>query len=383
MSAIRAKRAVAVGASAGGVEALSRLFRALPAGLPVPVFVVLHISPAGRSLLADIIGRTTIAPVVSALDGMPVNDGTIYVAPPDRHLIVEDGQVRLTRQPRENGLRPSIDVTFRSVAAAYGTGAVGVVLSGTRDDGSAGLRAIKERGGLALVQDPSDALYNAMPINALEAVTADAVLPVEKLAQSLTDLVSTPVSTEDPILEAHGSDPSSGASNPGAPDPQIPSGASNPGAPDPQMLSGASHQSPPSPPPNPQMTTAVGREAGTATGAAIGSRFTCPDCGGVLFESIEDGIERFRCSVGHVYSPESLDEEQARALEIALWEAVRLLQDRGILLRRMAAMAQERGQDTIAASLERRAQDVLARSETIRSVIERPGPVDAAAEQVG
>jgi two-component system, chemotaxis family, protein-glutamate methylesterase/glutaminase len=197
MSAMRAKRAVAIGASAGGVEALRRLFTALPRGLPAPTFVVLHISPAGRSLLADIIGRTTVASVVSAEDGMPVQDGTVYVAPPDRHLIVEDGHVRLTRQPRENGHRPAIDVTFRSVAAAYRSGTIGVVLSGTGDDGSAGLREIKRQGGTALVQDPKEALYDAMPVNALEAATADAVLPVDQLARRLTDLLSTSTSPAD------------------------------------------------------------------------------------------------------------------------------------------------------------------------------------------
>lgn len=349
MGAVLTRQAVAVGASAGGVEALTRLFRALPPGMPTPVFVVLHISPAGRSLLAPILARVTSARVVAAEDGMEVQEGAVYVAPPDRHLTVDGDRVRLTRQPRENGHRPSIDVTFRSIASAFGAGAIGVVLSGTRDDGSAGLRAIKEAGGLAFVQDPADAHYNAMPKNALGAVTPDAVLPVEQLAQRLVDVCSAKVPKNPIALNSQSSDP-------------------------PRELSDPPRESRDPADPAPQLTGSSGREAGSASGAAIASRFTCPDCGGVLFETAENGIERFRCSVGHVYSADSLDEEQERALEGALWEAVRSLEDRAMMLRRLEAMAGERRQQSLQDGFGQRAADMLERSRTIRQVIERPGP---------
>jgi two-component system chemotaxis response regulator CheB len=328
MSAPNGSWAVAVGASAGGVEALTRLFRALPDKLPAPFFVVLHVSPAGTSVLPAILARATAAPVVSALDGMAVRPGTVYVAPPDRHLIVEGGRVRLTRAPRENGHRPSIDVTFRTVSECFGRAAVGVVLSGTRDDGSAGLRTIKDGGGPTFVQDPQDALYTDMPQNAIEQADPDAVLPLAALASRLAELLSTPAPSEEPIPDPVSSD----------------------------------------------LTLSSGPEAGNSSGAAVATRFTCPDCGGVMFESRENGVERFRCSIGHVYSVDSLNEEHERALESAMWEAVRLLEERAVMLRRLGARMRESAQERLAGELEQRAADLLERSRTIRQVVERPGP---------
>src|SRR3712207_2095539 len=152
---------IGVGASAGGVEALTTLVRNLPADLPAAVFVVLHVSPSGTSALAQILHRAGPLPAHAATDGAPIEAGRIYVAPPDRHLLVEDGAVRLTSGPRENGHRPAIDPLFRSLAL-YGERAIGVILSGTRDDGTQGLLRIKAAGGRVLAQDPEEALYDAM-----------------------------------------------------------------------------------------------------------------------------------------------------------------------------------------------------------------------------
>jgi two-component system, chemotaxis family, protein-glutamate methylesterase/glutaminase len=174
-----------VGASAGGVEALSTFVGALPANTRQAVCVVLHVSPKGTSAMPSILGRAGRLPVHNPADGDPLLGGHIYVAPPDHHLEVEPGRVRLTQAPRENGHRPAIDVTMRTAAEAYNDAVVGFVLSGSRDDGTAGLMAIKRRGGAAVVQDPEEALYPDMPSNAIAHVEVDAILPLAHMASWL------------------------------------------------------------------------------------------------------------------------------------------------------------------------------------------------------
>lgn len=305
---------VAVGASAGGVEALTDFVAALPEGFPAPVLVVLHIAPAGTSVLAGILDRRTALDVVTAEHGAALEPGTVYVAPPDRHLVVTDGTVCLNREPRENGHRPAVDPLLRAVATAYGPRAVGVILSGTRDDGSRGLAAVKAGGGHAFVQDPDECLFSDMPDNARRATAVDGVLSVAGIAERLVTLAADPTVTAvaDP-------DPS--------PDPIHPLHA---------------------------------------------TRFTCPDCGGVLSETLEHGAEAYTCSVGHRYSPQSLQEEQARQLESALWAAVRSLEDRAVLLRRMATRALEAGKVASHDGYEREAADSAVRADLIRDVVARP-----------
>jgi two-component system chemotaxis response regulator CheB len=309
---------VVVGASAGGVEALVAFVGALPADTRAAICVVLHVSPSGTTAMPHILGRAARMPVHGPADGDPLLAGHIYVAPPDHHLEIEPGRVRLTQAPRENGHRPAIDATMRTAAEAYDANVVGVVLSGARDDGTAGLLAIKRCGGAALVQDPDEALYAGMPTSAIAHVDVDAVLPLAQMAG---------------WLARH---------RPG--DPRPPGGI--PAMDDPQMPS----------------TPQAPREDAT------GTRFTCPDCGGVLFEQTELSMTRFRCSVGHVFSIESLAAGQAHALEGALWTAVRALEDRAELLRQMAARweGQLRAAETFAAQ----ADDAERRAGLVREAIE-------------
>jgi len=178
---------VVVGASAGGVEALTTFVRALPIGTRQAVCVVLHVSPAGTSAMPLILGRASSMPVCSPVDGEPLLAGHIYVAPPDRHLEIERGRVRLTQAPPENGHRPAIDATMRTAAETYEGSVVGFVLTGSRDDGTAGLLAIKRHGGAAVVQDPDEALYPSMPSSAIANVRVDAVLPLAQMAGWLAD----------------------------------------------------------------------------------------------------------------------------------------------------------------------------------------------------
>jgi len=321
---------VVAGASAGGVEALVALVHSFPAEFPHPVLVVLHVSPSGTSVLPEILARACRLPVASPRDGDAVRGGHVYVAPPDSHLVVQDGRLRLSKAPRENGHRPAIDPTMRSAAEFYDGSTFGIVLSGSRDDGTAGLMAIKARGGTAIVQDPEEALYPAMPRSAMSHVTPDAVLPIAAMAHW--------------ILEHTGADGPTG-SNPMPPD--------VPKAGNPHMALPDTGADPP--------------EAATGEG----TRFTCPDCGGVLFERHEGNLERFQCSVGHVFSIQSLSSAQAEALEGALWAAVRALEDRAALLQRLATRGRANDQIRSAETFDRQAQEALARARTIREAIER------------
>jgi two-component system, chemotaxis family, protein-glutamate methylesterase/glutaminase len=299
---------VAVGASAGGVEALTSLVREFPHDLQAAVFVVLHVSPTGTSTLAQILDRAGPLPSRAAIDGTKVAPGTIYVAPPDRHLLVDDGHLRLTVGPKENGHRPAADPTFRSLAA-FGARAVGVVLSGTRDDGTAGLATIKAAGGRAFAQDPEEAAYDGMVRSATANVDIDAVLPVAELAATLTRLAKGAAMTPDDL--------------------EVP-----------------------------------------GQGEVVeDTRYTCPECGGHLSRERNGDLVRYVCEVGHAYSPESLDGEQASVVEGALWTATRLLGDRRTLLLEMASRVETSGNPRAAAEFRSRAGEAARAAEAVRSVL--------------
>jgi two-component system, chemotaxis family, protein-glutamate methylesterase/glutaminase len=324
----RSQAVVVAGASAGGVEALVELVRSLPRDFPHPVLVVLHVSPTGTSVLPAILARSCSLPVASPGNGDALRPGHVYVAPPDNHLVMEDGQLRLSQAPRENGHRPAVDPTMRSAAAAYGAQAIGIVLSGSRDDGTAGLMAIKACGGTAIAQDPDEALYPAMPLSAISHLTVDAVLPVARMVAW--------------ILE-HG---------PG-----------NEGPPKGEATMGDESQ-------DTRLAAIEGGADPPRTAVGEGTRYTCPDCGGVLFERHEGNLARFQCSVGHVFSIESLSSAQAEALENALWAAVRSLEDRAALLLRMASRARANQHGRSADMFERQAEEALERAGTIREAIQ-------------
>jgi two-component system, chemotaxis family, protein-glutamate methylesterase/glutaminase len=296
---------VVIGASAGGIPALEGVVRSLPLELPASVFVVLHLSAGGRSVLPSILTRMGSLPATVPEDGQRAESGHIYVAPPDRHLLLTGNRIRVTGGPRENGHRPAIDPLFRSAAMSHGPRVIGVVLSGNLDDGSAGATAIRDRGGTVLVQDPSDAAYPDMPRNALEVAGADAVLPASDISDAICELLEAPLTDEtEPTGE-----------------------------------------------PEEEET----RELAGAQLAVDGlpTELGCPECGGALWERDEGDIVRFGCRVGHVYSPESLVAEHGRELEKALWAALRGLDERADLYRLMSRRAHASGK----ASVERRFRD--------------------------
>jgi two-component system chemotaxis response regulator CheB len=180
---------VVIGASAGGVEALKVVVSGIPAGLPAAVCVVLHLAPGSHSALAHILERAGPLPCRSAVDGAALRIAEIVVAPPDRHLVIDGRFTRLIEEAPESGHRPAVNVLFRSAAAARAARVVGVILSGTQDDGAAGLAVIKERGGATIVQSPEDALYPGMPTSALAKVEADAIAPSNMIGEAIAAIV--------------------------------------------------------------------------------------------------------------------------------------------------------------------------------------------------
>jgi two-component system chemotaxis response regulator CheB len=330
---------VVIGFSAGGIEPLLQLVADLPSDLPAAVFVVHHFPAHSVSALPNILARAADLPVRTARDREPVATGRIYAGRPDRHLLLMPGVVRLTRGPREHGNRPALDPLFRSAARSYGSRVIGVILSGTLDDGTLGLHAIKSAGGLAVIQDPAQAAYPGMPTSAIEHVEVDYVLPAGELGGLISRLVREPALPR--------------------PTPALDDEEPDPNQPEPAVVG-----------------TAALRKS---TLPGVPSTLTCPECGGLLFEEEEAELLHFRCHVGHAFSEETLRAVQARALEGALWAAVRALEEKADLGRRLAERAQARGWKGSAARFEQVARDAEDGSSMIRDTLLN-GPVRQALE---
>ena len=303
------------------------LLAGLPDNYPAAVFVVVHLAPESPTVLADILDRSSRLPVAVARHGTRIHTGTVTIAPPDKHLMLEEHTITLSRGPRENRHRPSIDVLFRSAAVVFGPHVTGVVLSGMLDDGSAGLWAIKRRGGVAVVQDPDDAEFPDMPRNAMDVVAVDYCEPVEELAETLVRVASEPVQS---VAEA----PSRNMIS------EVRMAAQNDSSM--EQLDGLGHRVP----------------------------FTCPECGGALWE-LEGGGPRFRCHVGHAYSLKTLATEQETRVEAALWAGLRKLEEAERLARRMETHARAVGNARSAGYHADMARASAAHAETLRTVLEK------------
>lgn len=320
---------IVIGASAGGVEALLTIVRDMPRDLPAAVFMVLHIPAQAPSRLPEILSRRGALPVTPGIDGAPIEYGHIYIAPADHHLLVHAGHMRAVRGPRENRHRPAVDPLFRSAARTYGPRVIGVVLTGALDDGTAGLQAIKTRGGMAVVQDPADSLFPSMPQSAIEHVPVDYVLPLADIAATLVRLAHEPAPEEVRF-----------------PVPDNMNTEANIAAMDPAALHESVRLGPP-------------------------SNYSCPECGGVLHEIQDKEILRFRCRVGHAFSSESVLAEQSQVLETALWTALNTLEESASLSRRMLRQAQANGRDWLARRFEAKVREAEQRAEVIRQVLLR------------
>ncbi|SES32362.1 chemotaxis protein CheB [Lentzea albida] len=314
---------VVAGASAGGVEALRSLVAGLPPDLPAAVVVVLHMPAGGSSALPAILDRSGPLSAVAVGDGTPLRHGRIHVAPPDHHTLVQNGVLRLSRGPTENGHRPAVNVLFRSAALSAGPAAIGVVLSGMLDDGVAGMAAIKNQGGLALVQSPGDALHPGMPVNVLEHVAVDHVVPASEMGATLAELVAEEITAAAP--------------------------------------------------PVPETLRLEVEVSGDNAGAGFGdipklgrtTTLTCPDCAGSLLE-IPGGSGHHRCLVGHAWTPEALLDAYSGGLERAMWTAVRTLEEKIALARRMAGHARQSGRAHIADRYSDQEEEALAAADVLR-----------------
>lgn len=316
---------VVIGASAGGVEALTQLVKHLPPDLPAALFLVVHFPSFGISVLPEILSRAGSLKALHPKDGAVIELGKIYIAPPDYHLIVRRNHIRLSRLPRENGHRPAIDTLFRSAARTYGRRVVGVILSGTLDDGTAGLAIIKTLGGIAIVQNPEEALFDGMPRSAIENVAVDHILKLSDIAAVLTEITHHSLEEGETV-----SDPIDGEADIVAQDKAALERGERPGNPAP---------------------------------------LTCPDCGGVLWELGDGNLMRFRCHVGHAYSSDSLLAEQSDGVEKALWSAVRALEEKAALARRMAVQAQQQNRFISEAQFRQRVEEAEQHAALVRQVI--------------
>ena len=319
---------IVIGASAGGVEALTQLVRALPRGFPASLFIVCHFPPGGTSVLPDLLSRAGRLLATHAADGEPFHPGHIYVAPPDRHLLLEPGgRMRLTRGPRENHHRPAVDPLFRSAARHYGPRVIGVVLTGALYDGAAGLMAIRGAGGLGVVQDAADAQVAAMPVNATQIAGADRVVRLADLAPLLAELVPGPTA---------------------------------PGR-------GGAHMDPMERMPDVVREDMEAQIRNERAGEV--STFTCPECGGALWQVDQTELTQFRCHVGHAYNGETLLAEQSESLEAALWTAVRTFKEKSVLSRQLAAQERAKGEERLAHRFDEQAAQAQQYAELIQKYV--------------
>ena len=332
----RADAVIGIGASAGGFDPVCSVVSQFKPGLKAAVLVVVHLNAAAPSVLDRILGRRASLPVEFAYSGCPLQAGHIYVAPPDHHMVLTDEGLELDHGPTVNAVRPSVDVTFGSMAARFGPRSVGVILSGTRDDGAAGLLAIKRAGGHAIVQDPEEALFPAMPKNALYVITPDEVAgadTIAAIAAKAVDQLPPPAAAaaaeaDDPEGDPDGDDPPAEVGHP-------------PGRP---------------------------------------SELACPECGGVLWEQPEPP-HGFRCRVGHAYSPDSLVSRHSQKLEEVLWSAVVALEERADLFRRVSHRLHGKGgvqkmQRRYLESAETAARHAAALKSLIAGTENLPSPTD-------
>ena len=323
---------VVIGASAGGLEALKTILNALPHDLNAAIFVVLHTARHSASLLPAVLGRVSKLPVSHPKDWERFEHGRVYIAPPGNQMLLNDGVLRVLPGPRENLHCPAVDPLFRSAAMAYGPRVTGVILTGMLDDGTSGLMVVAANGGETIVEDPHTALFSSMPASALEHVPNSHVAPLSELSATLLRVISQPVDPETSITRKASFDAPKETRIAELDMAEISKDDDRPGKPSP---------------------------------------FACPDCGGVLWEINENNFLRFRCRVGHAFTARYLGAEQRQALETALWEALRALEESASLYRRMADRAEASKQHLTVSSYLERAANTESNSRVLREFLVR------------
>ncbi|WP_257166144.1 chemotaxis protein CheB [Bradyrhizobium sp. SRS-191] len=316
---------IVIGGSSGATAPLKEILGRLSPDIPAAVFVVLHVPAGGIGILSTVVNAVGRLPVKHAAHGMPIENGTVYLAAPDHHLLVVDGQVVLGRGPHENMVRPAVNPLFRSAALHYGPRVIGVILSGLLSDGATGLNAIKRCGGVAVVQAPTDALADEMPRRALEAGPVDYCLPGAEIGDVLAELTET----------------QAGAAGPAPLDIRL------------------------------EVEMAAGERGDSETMAAISrpAASICPSCGGVLSSLTVDKPLRFRCQVGLASTADVLAREQERRVDEAMRVALRIIDERAELVRRMGDDARASGRNAIAEMYEGRCAEYRRYADLIRQVV--------------
>ncbi|MBO0733688.1 MAG: chemotaxis protein CheB [Methylocapsa sp.] len=331
---------LAIGASAGGVEALRFLAKGFSRDFPASVLITIHLTSRFESTLDKILSQAGPLPAVFAKDGEALQKSRIYIAPPQRHLIIESERLLLGNGPRENSARPAIDPMFRSAGLCCGFRSIGVVLTGSLGDGASGLFTLKQCGGITIVQDPDDARHSEMPLTALSRSKPDHVVRLAELPALLASLVRLPAGPPAKAPEATGYEVDI-------------------------AKNGAQSKSAMN---DFRDLDKIGRR----------SVLACPDCGGVMWEFIDGDVVRYRCHTGHAYTAEvmtlALDENLRRALASAL----RALDERVALAQSLQHQAIERGRMMLAEIWGRRAEEHLKEAEVIRSSMRRVDELAAA-----
>lgn len=321
---------IVIGTSAGGLKALGAIVGALPAEMKAVLLIVQHLAADKPSILPQILVDLGSLPASHPSDGEPIQKGRIYVAPPDHHLLVNQGLMRVVRGPQENRFRPAIDALFRSAARAYGSRVVGVVLTGYLDDGTVGLQAVKKRGGVAIVQDPKEAEYPSMAKSALRYVKVDYCLPLAEIPDLLVHLSKEPAAESEayPVTE------------------EI------------EIESRIAEQ---------QMNTQEFLE----NVEAIGTRttYTCPECNGSIWQIGKEEPLRFRCHTGHSFTANVFLAEQTQNLETALWSAVRTMEEKVTFLHQMSERMTNHNLQSAATKYEDHAKSLDAEVSLIRGII--------------
>jgi two-component system chemotaxis response regulator CheB len=325
---------LAIGTSAGGVEALMVLVRQFKVDIPAAIFITLHLPSHLRSSLDQVLSYAGGPPVAFARHGEEIRRGQIYLAPVDRHLMVDQDRIWLGQGARENNARPAIDPMLRSIAACCGHRAVGVVLTGALSDGASGLWAIQQSGGITVVQEPSDAAFPDMPTNALKRIQPDYIVSLAEMPATLLKLVEQPSGEPMPIRPNVGIEV--------------------------EMAKGGHSTI--------EDMDRVGRRSG----------FACPDCHGAMWEIDEDELVRFRCHVGHTYTDEMMSIALDENLRRSLGSAIRVLEERRGLARNLEMQAEKNGRHALAASWAERADEFQRELEIIRDSVDRVDRISAA-----
>lgn len=322
-----AHRIIVIGASAGGFEAIKRIVKDLPSDIDASIFIVWHMAYNVQGILPTVLSKLTSIYTAHAYDKEEIKPNRIYVAPPDRHLIIEEGRVRLTHGPKENRFRPAVDPLFRSAAYHYGNRVVGIVLSGALDDGTAGLWRVKESGGIAIVQDPYDAEVPSMPESALHEVAVDYCVPVAEIPTLLSRLSKEKIVPVADVAE------------------------------DEKTAE--------------EIDIATGDNALKQGSLNMGelSPFTCPECHGVLSKIVEGNIERFRCHTGHAYSVDALMATLTEDVEVSLYNALRGIDESILLLNHVGDHLAEANQPKLAALYFKKAKEAEERGNVIRTTL--------------